>query len=119
MEMFVSKINNAAFQPHHDSHLVYQSRYRAMIQYPLPITTFIAQQLHSIQKLVILLPKLGMNRQIPREAIYCPRALGGQEKVDFIKTGTTMPLTKNNTSTYTKRRKGRTSPIHYTTGHTS
>ena len=84
MLTFAAKINNAPFQPH-DAHVVYQSRYRAMIQYPLPITTFTTNQLHTIQKPVIfhLLPKLGMNRHMPREVVYGPRPLGGREIMDL------------------------------------
>ena len=73
MTTFAARINSSPFKPH-DAHLVYQSRYRAMVQYPLPVTNFTVQQLHTIQKPVIfrLLPKLGMNRHMPREVIYAP-----------------------------------------------
>ena len=56
-----------------------------MIQYPLPLTTFTVNQLHIIQKPIIyqLLPKMGMNRNMPREVIFGPRLFGGREFVDL------------------------------------
>ena len=84
MKEFAHKISNSTLKPY-DAHVVYQSRYRAMIQYPLPITTFSTAQLQTLQKPIIfhLLPKLGMNRNMPREVIYGPRSRGGREIMDL------------------------------------
>ena len=63
MKALSTKVGNSPFQPH-DAQMVYQSRYKAMIQYPLPLTTFTVNQLHTIQKPIAhqLLRKMGMNK---------------------------------------------------------
>ena len=56
-----------------------------MLGYPLPVTTFIQDQLNEIQKkfIFLLLPKLGMNRHTPRAIVYGPATYGGREILDL------------------------------------
>ena len=78
------KLFNAPFSPY-DAWTVYQSRYKAMIGYSLPVTTFTRNQLDQIQKKFIffLLPKLGMNRHTPRAIVYGPMKYGGRNLLDL------------------------------------
>ena len=68
-----------------DSFMVYSGRYRPMIKYPLPVTLFNEDQCHTIQKKFImeLLPKIGLNRHMPRTLIYGPQKMGGLEIMDL------------------------------------
>jgi hypothetical protein len=68
-----------------DAWLIYESRYRSKIRYPLPVTLFTEKQCINIQKPFIhaLLPKLGFNRNTPRVVIYGPTSLGGMELMDL------------------------------------
>ena len=70
---------------HWDSWVVYESRYRAIIRYPLPVTLFTAAQCMTIQRPFIdaLLPKIGLNRKTPRVIIYGPKSIGGLEIMDL------------------------------------
>jgi hypothetical protein len=62
-----------------DSFMVYETRYRPVLQYPLQVTTFTTNELQQIQKpfIHLLLPKIGMNRHTPRAIIYGPQFRGG------------------------------------------
>ncbi len=62
-----------------DSYMVYETRFRPALEYPLAVTTFTTKQLNQIQKpfIFLLLPKLGMNRHTPRALIYGPLYRGG------------------------------------------
>ena len=84
IQSLATQVSNSPFQPH-DAQMVYQSRYKAMIQYPLPLTKFTVNQLHTIQKPIVcqLLPKMGMNRNMSREVVYGPRSYGGREIMDL------------------------------------
>ena len=81
---FAKKVYNAPLS-HYDAWVIYESRYRAMIKYPLPVTTFSEQQCHEIQRHFIyyILPKMGLNRHTARALIYGPRTLGGMELMDL------------------------------------
>ena len=70
---------------HYEAHVAYQSRYKSIAKYPFPITTFSSSQLDEIQKpsICLLLPKLGLNRNMPRAVIFGPRALGGLELMNL------------------------------------
>ena len=70
---------------HYEAHVAYQSRYKSIAKYPFPITTFSSSQLDEIQKpsIRLLLPKLGLNRNMPRAVIFGPRALGGLELMNL------------------------------------
>ena len=70
---------------HWDAWIIYESRYRAIARYPLPVTMFTKKECELIQKPFIhaLLPKLGMNRNMPRVVIYGPKELGGLELMDL------------------------------------
>ena len=83
MKDFAQKLRNAPIS-HYDAYIVYESRYRAMIRYPLEVTQFTPKQCHNLQRPVIdaLLPKMGLNRKMPRVVIYGPLALGGREIMD-------------------------------------
>ena len=83
MKDFARKLSTAPLS-HYDAYIVYESRYRAMIRYPLEVTQFTPKQCHNLQRPVIdaLLPKMGLNRKMPRVVIYGPLALGGREIMD-------------------------------------
>ena len=70
---------------HWDAWVIYESRYRAIARYPLPVTLFSRKECDMIQKPFIhaLLPKLGINRNTPRVIIYGPKSLGGLELMDL------------------------------------
>jgi hypothetical protein len=57
-----------------DSFMVYETRYRPALEYPLRVTTFTTAELQKIQKpfIFLLLPKIGLNRHMPRDVIYDP-----------------------------------------------
>jgi hypothetical protein len=59
--------------------MVYKTRYRPALQYPLRVTTFTTKELNDIQKpfIYLLLPKIGLNRHMPRDIIYGPIFRGG------------------------------------------
>ena len=69
----------------YDAHIAFQSRYIPKAKYPLPVTTFSPAQLNEIQKpsIQLLLPKLGLNRHMPRAVVYGPRVLGGLQLMDL------------------------------------
>jgi hypothetical protein len=52
--------------------MVYETRFRPAMEYPLLITTFTKAQLEKIQQpfINLLLPKIGLNRHTPRAVIY-------------------------------------------------
>jgi hypothetical protein len=54
--------------------MVYETRFRPALEYPLVVTTFTTAQLLQIQQpfIFLLLPKIGMNRHTPRTIIYGP-----------------------------------------------
>jgi hypothetical protein len=81
---FSRKVFNAPIN-HWDAWLIYESRYRAMIRYPLPVTTFTNAQCIKIQRpfVNIILPKIGLNRNTPRAIIFGPKSLGGLELMDL------------------------------------
>ena len=81
---FSKKVYNAPIN-NWDAWVIYESRYRAMIRYPLPVTTFNTTQCISIQRpfVNIILPKIGLNRKTPRAIIFGPKSLGGLELMDL------------------------------------
>ena len=68
-----------------DAWLIYESRYRSIIRYPLPVTMFTRKQCDKIQKPFVnaILPKMGVNRNTPRAVIYGPKSMGGLEIMDL------------------------------------
>jgi hypothetical protein len=62
-----------------DAFMVYETRFRPALEFPLAVTTFTTAQLFKIQKpfIFLLLPKIGMNRHTPRAIIYGPLYRGG------------------------------------------
>jgi hypothetical protein len=62
-----------------DAWLIYQTRYRPMLRYCLPITTFTDQQCNKIQSpfICVFLNKLKLNRHLPRAVVWGPRRYGG------------------------------------------
>ena len=62
-------------------HQVYYTRYKPSVCYCLPITTFTDIECNKIQSQFykVALPKMGMNRNMPRAVIYGPRKFGGLE----------------------------------------
>jgi len=84
METLGTRLYAAPFTPN-DAAIVYQSRYKPMIRYCLPVTTFTQEELNKIQKkfIFLLLPKLGINRHAPRIMIYGPTTRGGRGIIDL------------------------------------
>ena len=62
-----------------ECYLIYKTRYKPRIHYPLPITTFTDKRTEEIERPFIneLLPKLGVNRKMPRDVVFAPRFMGG------------------------------------------
>jgi len=85
METLGTRLYAAPFTPT-DAAIVYQSRYKPMIRYCLPVTTFTQEELNKIQKkfIFLLLPKLGINRHAPRIMIYGPTSRGGRGIIDLL-----------------------------------
>ena len=79
-----TRLYAAPFTPH-DAYTVYNCRYKSMIRYCLPVTTFTEDKLNEIQKkfIYLLLPKLGINRHAPRAMIYGPLLRGGRGIMDL------------------------------------
>jgi hypothetical protein len=77
-------LSRAPFDPL-DAWMVYESRYRAAIRFPLPVTTFTTTECDAIQKPFIhaLLPNLGLNRHTARALIYGPKSFAGLELMDL------------------------------------
>ena len=84
MRIFSKKISEAPLT-NRDAWIIYESRYRAIIRYPLPVTMFNDRQCNKIQQPFIhaILPKMGINRHTPRAVIYGPKSLGGLEIMDL------------------------------------
>lgn len=63
-----------------EAHVVYQTRYKPMATYPLPVTTFKTQELMEMQHkcIFLMLPKMGLNQHTPRSVVYGPRKFGGR-----------------------------------------
>ena len=84
MREFAQRMRNAPIS-HYDAYIVYECRYRAMIRYPLAVTQFSTDQCNNLQRPVIdaMLPKMGLNRKMPRVVVYGPMSLGGLEIMDL------------------------------------
>ena len=84
VKQFADKLMKAPIT-HYDAYVIYECRYRPMICYLLPVTAFTTKQCNSIQKtmMIKLLPKMGVNRNMPRAVIYGPQELGGRELLDL------------------------------------
>ena len=82
-EKFALKMYRAPIN-HKEAFLIYQARYKPMIQYCMPVTQFTTEELHNIQRkfIYLLLPKLGINRHCPREVVYGPVKYGGRGLMD-------------------------------------
>ena len=63
----------------------YYSRWKPAITYCLPITTFTAKECKTIQSpfFNVLLPKLGINRHMPRDLLHGPTQLAGLNLVNL------------------------------------
>ena len=83
-KMLAKKLYNAPFS-HQEAYQVYYTRYKPIVCYPLSVTLFNTNQCDQIQKPFIyhLLPKMGLNRHMPRAVLYGPRHLGGRELMDL------------------------------------
>ena len=90
---------------HYEAHNAYQSRYRSIATFPYTVTTFTTKELNDIQKgsVHLLLPKLGVNRNMPRAVIYGPRALGGRQLMNLIVEQRMKKFHKNNWKPKAKR----------------
>ena len=78
IDNLAAKISRAPLSPK-DMEIVYQSRYKAMIKYALPVTIFNDEQLQRIQSKFVFnyLPKVTVNRHMPRSVVYAPLTKGG------------------------------------------
>ena len=76
--VLAGKMRATAFDER-DAWLIYQTRYRPMIRYCLPITTFTDTQCNKIQSpfINVFLNKLVMNRHMPRVVVWGPYYMGG------------------------------------------
>ena len=63
----------------------FQTRYKPMAKYPLPVTMFTTNELNEMQKKCVyrMLPKMGLNRHTPRVVVYGPRKMGGLQLMDM------------------------------------
>ena len=70
---------------HKEAHNAYQTRYRTIATYPYPVMIFTTKELEAIQRkaIYLMLPKLGINRHMPRAVIYGPRKIGGRQLMDL------------------------------------
>ena len=68
-----------------ESYIVYSTRFRAMLRFPLAVTQFTVEECNEIQRhfYAVLLPRIGFNRHIKRDIIFGPTALGGRELFDL------------------------------------
>ena len=84
MDILARKLYQAPIS-HKEAFLIYQTRYKPMVKYCFPVTTFNREELDKIQKkfIFLLLPKLGMNRHTPRDVIYGPTSRGGRGLMDI------------------------------------
>ena len=98
----------------YEAHSAYQTRYIPIATYPYTVTTFNSNDLEEIQKgsVSLLLPKLGVNRNMPRSVIYGPRALGGRELTNLR---IEQPVKNFNTTLGYLRRQGKMGQILYAT----
>ena len=85
LRQFCQKLYNSPIS-NYETHIAYQSRYKAISRYPYTVTTFSSKELNEIQKnsMMLLLPKMGINRNMPRCVIYGPRLLGGRQLIDQL-----------------------------------
>ena len=85
LRKFCQKLYNSPLT-NHEAHVAYQTRYKPISRYPYTVTTFSNKELNEIQRnsMRLILPKLGINRNMPRCVIYGPRLLGGRELMDQI-----------------------------------
>ena len=113
IEKLAHRLYTAPLSPS-DAYTVYSTRYCPMIKYALPITTFSKTQLKNIQKRFIhlLLPKMGMNRNMPRAVIFGPRSKGGRELMDLRIVQPSLHITTN---TGHMRRNDKAGKLLYTT----
>ena len=84
IQILAGKLRAHAFDER-DAWLIYQTRYRPMLRYCLPITTFSDKQCLTIQSPFIcaFLNKLKLNRHMPRAVIWGPRQYGGLDVMNI------------------------------------
>ena len=84
IDSMAKKLHNAPFTPK-DAEMVYQVRYKPTNKYAFPVILFDSNQLNDIQKKFVnnFLPKVGINRHMPRTVVYGPIALGGMGVMDL------------------------------------
>ena len=99
---------------HYEAHVAYQTRFQPIATYPYPVTQFTTQELHTIQKgcMKLILPKLGINRNMPRDVIYGPQSLGGRQLTNLTLKQPTLHL---RTTLGHLRRKDKLSSMLYAT----
>ena len=113
LKEFCTNLYNSPLS-HYEAHSAYQTRYKSIATYPYTVTTFSTKTLNEIQKssVKLLLPKLGVNRNMPRAVIYGPRALGGRQLMNLV---VEQPARNLHTTIGHLRRQDRLSTILYAT----
>ena len=83
IDKFYNDLYNSPLS-NHETHIAYQTRYKAIVCYPYTVTPFKSSELEEMQKggMRLILPKMGINRNMPRSVIYGPRILGGRQMMD-------------------------------------
>ena len=84
LEDFSSKLYNSPLS-HHEAYSAFRSRYISIATYPYTVTTFSTKELDLIQKKPLrkILPKLGINRNMPRVVLFGPSSIGGRQLTDL------------------------------------
>ena len=81
---FGSKLYNSPLS-HHEAYSTFWCRYISIASYPYTVTTFSTKELDLIQKKPLrkILPKLGINRNMPRAVLFGLRSIGGRQLTDL------------------------------------
>ena len=82
MKSMASKVHNCTLD-RNGAHLLYSTRYKPTICYPLHHTTFTDNECDKMQSPIkAMLTKMGFNRNFPRAVVHSPFALGGNQLID-------------------------------------
>ena len=78
MRDIASKIKHS-FLRQHEAYLAYITRVIPSVTYPFALTSFTVTQCKKLSATIeqVILPKMGINRNFPKAALYGPHELGG------------------------------------------
>ena len=81
---FANSIKKAPLS-RHEAYVHFRQYFIPALSFPFPVTLFTTSQCHELQRKYIfhLLPKLGINRHMPRITIYAPMDKGGAQLLDL------------------------------------